>query len=172
MKTIGLILNPVAGVGGPAGLKGSDGVEIQRLARELGIHSAVQRRASVVLERLASSGEKFRLLSAPGEMGETAALAADLHPEIVGIYRLTMKTDSDNFRASSILGIMERLQEANVKMVIYEPTLQADEFLGCEVFHNLQSFKEQSDLIVANRYHTELKDVMDKVYTRDIYQRD
>lgn len=97
---------------------------------------------------------------------------ASLHPEIVGIYRLTMKTDSDNFRASSILGIMERLQEANVKMVIYEPTLQADEFLGYEVVHNLQSFKKQSDLIVANRYHTELKDVMDKVYTRDLYQRD
>lgn len=97
---------------------------------------------------------------------------ASLHPEVVGIYRLTMKTDSDNFRASSILGIMERLQETNVKMMVYEPTLQADEFLGCEVVHDLQSFKNRSDLIVANRYHTELKDVMDKVYTRDLYQRD
>ncbi|MGN0203130.1 MAG: nucleotide sugar dehydrogenase [Coprococcus sp.] len=95
-----------------------------------------------------------------------------LHPEVVGIYRLTMKTDSDNFRASSILGIMERLQQADVRMVIYEPTLQADEFLGCEVIHDLQMFKHQSDLIVANRYHSELKDVMDKVYTRDLYQRD
>lgn len=95
-----------------------------------------------------------------------------LHPEVVGIYRLTMKTDSDNFRASSILGIMERLQQADVRMVIYEPTLQADEFLGSEVIHDLQMFKHQSDLIVANRYHSELKDVMDKVYTRDLYQRD
>ena len=94
------------------------------------------------------------------------------NPDLVEIYRLTMKTHSDNFRASFILGIIERLQEANVNMIIYEPTLHTDEFLDCEVVHNLEEFKKRSDLIVANRYHEELRDVTDKVYTRDLYQRD
>ena len=113
MKTIGLILNPVAGVGGPAGLKGSDGVEIQRLARELGIHSAVQRRASVVLERLAASGENFRLLSAPGEMGEAAALAAGLQPEIVGEIEFGATTAADTVR------IARQMQARGAELLIF-----------------------------------------------------
>lgn len=93
-------------------------------------------------------------------------------PNTVGIYRLTMKTNSDNFRESSILGIMERLMNAGIHIVIYEPTLHTSEFAGCTVIHDLQEFKHQSDLIVANRYHQDLNDVLDKLYTRDLYQRD
>lgn len=94
------------------------------------------------------------------------------NPNVVGVYRLTMKANSDNFRQSSILDVMERLQEAGVTMVIYEPILQAEEFCGCRVVHNLQEFKERADLIIANRFQEELCDVKEKVYTRDLYQRD
>ena len=93
-------------------------------------------------------------------------------PKIVGLHRLTMKSNSDNFRASSILGIMERLMDAGVEVVIYEPTLHADEFAGCRVIHDLAQFKSECDVIVSNRYHQDLEDVAEKLYTRDIYQRD
>lgn len=94
------------------------------------------------------------------------------NPRIVGLYRLTMKANSDNFRSSSILGIMERLIDAGIKVVIYEPTLNAAEFAGCQVIHDLEEFKQLSDVIVANRYHQDLADAADKIYTRDLYQRD
>ena len=93
-------------------------------------------------------------------------------PKVVGLHRLTMKSNSDNFRASSILGIMERLLEAGVEVVIYEPTLRSEEFAGCPVIHNLKEFKQTCDVIVTNRYHKDLDDVADKLYTRDLYQRD
>ena len=93
-------------------------------------------------------------------------------PKIVGLHRLTMKSNSDNFRASSILGIMERLMDAGVEVVIYEPTLHADEFASCRVIHDLAQFKSECDVIVSNRYHQDLEDVAEKLYTRDIYQRD
>ena len=93
-------------------------------------------------------------------------------PRIVGLHRLTMKSNSDNFRASSILGIMERLTDAGVEVVIYEPTLHADNFAGCRVIHNFGQFKQLCDVIVTNRFHQDLDDVADKVYTRDLYQRD
>lgn len=91
---------------------------------------------------------------------------------LVGIYRLTMKTDSDNFRQSSVQGIMRRLQEDGVAMLIYEPTLDVAEHYGNEVTHDLDSFKRRSTLIVANRFNDDLGDVAEKVYTRDLYGRD
>ena len=93
-------------------------------------------------------------------------------PRTVGIYRLTMKTDSDNFRQSAIQGIIKRLQKAGVALIIYEPTLKADAFASCPVVHNFEAFKSQCDVIVANRMEDTLKDCQDKVYTRDLFGRD
>ncbi len=95
-----------------------------------------------------------------------------LHPKCIGIYRLTMKTGSDNFRSSSILGVMQRLKNKGVPILIYEPILQADSFEGIKVENNLPLFKHQCDVILANRMAGELQDVMAKVYTRDIFARD
>ena len=93
-------------------------------------------------------------------------------PEVVGIYRLTMKTDSDNFRASAIQGIIERLKDEDVEIIIYEPTLKAAEFNGCRVVNDFEEFSEDSDVILANRLESALEGVKDKVYTRDLYSRD
>ena len=93
-------------------------------------------------------------------------------PEVVGIYRLTMKTDSDNFRASAIQGIIERLKDEDVEIIIYEPTLKAAEFNGCRVVNDFEKFSEDSDVILANRLESALEGVKDKVYTRDLYSRD
>ena len=93
-------------------------------------------------------------------------------PEVVGIYRLTMKTDSDNFRASAIQGIIERLKDEDVEIIIYEPTLKAEEFNGCRVINDFKEFSEDSDVILANRFEEALESVKDKVYTRDLYSRD
>jgi UDPglucose 6-dehydrogenase len=92
---------------------------------------------------------------------------------VVGIYRLTMKTDSDNFRHSAIQGIMRRLHERGVRVVIYEPTLQNGErFYDCEVVDDIVQFKHIAQVIIANRRDNVLSDVSSKVYTRDIFGRD
>lgn len=100
-----------------------------------------------------------------------ADMILERNPKVVGIYRLTMKSGSDNFRASAIQSVIKYLRAENVKVIIYEPTLN-DNFEGLEVVNNLSNFKKLSDVIVVNRYNDELNDVQEKIYTRDLYCRD
>jgi UDPglucose 6-dehydrogenase len=93
-------------------------------------------------------------------------------PNVVGVYRLAMKKGSDNFRDSSIQGIMQRIRERGIEVIVYEPELHSATYLDCEVVSDEAEFKERSSLIIANRQFDELQDVGSKVYTRDIFGSD
>jgi len=123
------------------------------------------------------SGTPQNLISAVIDANDTRkdVIASDIlrhKPAVVGIFRLAMKSGSDNFRSSAIFGIIERLLDAKAQVVIYEPTAPSDIVPGCEVISGLAEFKRVADVIVANRNAPELNDVATKVYTRDLYHRD
>lgn len=125
-----------------------------------------------LIEAIVSANRTRKDWVADQVLERASCFAADGSKPVVGVYRLTMKSGSDNFRASSIQGVMKRIKAKGLTVVVYEPTLAEPEFFGSEVTHDLEAFKSRCDVIVANRWNDELADVAAKVYTRDLFKRD
>ena len=126
-----------------------------------------------LIEAIVESNRTRKDFVAEQVVDRVMQLVYEGHPKpVVGVYRLTMKSNSDNFRASSIQGIMKRIKAKGIPVVVYEPTLSDPEFFGSEVTHDLEAFRRRCDVIVANRWSDDLADVAAKVYTRDLFKRD